>query len=484
MISPRSISPILPAGLLLAALLLLAAMGGCLPSDRLFTRILAESDRNPLYTARLNGFLALKDLQGPALRLEVEALEVVGDELAFPLTGGPLKIDSAELGAGQLYLGGAAVPPGRFRRLRMKVNQAEVQKADGGYAQITKEPLLVEFNLPDDLNLEPEDSHSLLVTWDVHNSLETDNSLALDWTVVSPFRELLIDLLFVSCPDIDTVFVVRADKNWVVDSFGVKGQPTYLAIDPDLSRQRLYVLASRERTVKVVDLSSYRVIDFFPAPLNDVPTFMTITPDGQWAFLLDERSGYLSRMDLTTGRMEARVLLGYRPSYATYLEEQNLLAVSLSLSQKVLLLDPVRLSTLATIPAGSSPQGLAVVDNQLYIAERGDNTVSITDLDSRASQSRLAVGLGPRRVLESGNQIYVSNYDDGSLSVLLAGQGGGIREIYGLGRPQEMADDKFFRRLYVSDEDAAALAVVDTNSNMLLGNIFLGGRPLGLDVIQ
>ncbi len=127
-------------------------------------------------------------------------------------------------------------------------------------------------------------------------------SLDLALTVVTPLRQLPVDLVFVSCPDIDTVFVVRADKNWVVDSFGVKGRPTYLAIDPDLSRQRLYVLASRDRTVKVVDLSSFRVVDFFTVPLNDAPTFMAISPDGRWAFLLDEDSGYLSRMDLTTGQ--------------------------------------------------------------------------------------------------------------------------------------------------------------------------------------
>jgi DNA-binding beta-propeller fold protein YncE len=235
----------------------------------------------------------------------------------------------------------------------------------------------------------------------------------------------------------------------------------------------------------VVDLSSYRVIDFFPVALNDAPTFMTITPDGQGAFLLDDSSGYLSRIDLNTGRSVARVHLGYRPKYALYLAEQNLLAVSLSLSQKVLLLDPLRLGILGTISTGSTPQGMAVSENQLYIAEQGGNSVLITGLDNGGNQSRVTVGFGPRRLVVTGNQIYASNYDDGSLSVLLSGQEGVvIREMYGLGKPQEMAVDNFFRRLYVTDEEAAGLVVVDTNSNELVGRIILGARPLGLGVIQ
>jgi len=484
MIHPKFILSPLTARRLIPALLLLSILSGCLPYDQVLSRALGERERNPLYTARLNGFLALKDDQGPAMRLEVDSIEVLSDDLALPLSSGPLKIDSKALGSGQLFLGGVAVPPGPYRLLRITITKAEYQMADGEYALITQEPLRVDLNLPADLNLDPEDSRSLLVTWDVHNSLEINKSLALALTVDNPVRQLPVDLVFVSCPDIDTIFVVRADNNWVVDSFGLMGQPTYLAIDPDLTRQRLFVLASRLKMVKVVDLSSYRVVDSFPVPLNDAPTFMTITPDGLWAYLLDERSGYLSRMDLNTGRIEARVLLGYLPKYAAYLDEQELLAVSLSLSQKVLLLDPVRLSVLGTISTGNAPQGLVVSDNKLYVSEEGDNTVSVTDLASRANQSRFTVGIGPRRLLKTDDLIYVSNYDDGSLSILLPGQGGVIREIHGLGRPLEMAVDKFYRRLFVADEDESGLAVIDTNSNQFEGNIFFGARPSGLDVIQ
>jgi len=43
---------------------------------------------------------------------------------------------------------------------------------------------------------------------------------------------------------------------------------------------------------------------------------------------------------------------------------------------------------------------------------------------------------------------------------------------------------KFYFRLYVADEEKAALAVINTNSNRLVKYIFLGARPFDLDVIQ
>jgi YVTN family beta-propeller protein len=469
---------------LILAFLLLVMLGGCQLPDQTFSGKFTDLYQSVRDSARINGFLTLKQNQGPAIRLEVASIEILADDLWLPLTSGPLTIDSTEIGTGQLFLGGQAILPGRYKRLRMKVTEGALRQAGGEYTVIASEPFMVEIALTDKLDIELEESRCLLLTWDVENSLLPDNSLKPALTASPPLKQLPGDLIYVSCPNIDTIFVVRADKNWVVDSFAVRGGPTYLAIDPNPSSKRLYVLASRERMVKVVDLSSYRGADFFPAPLNDDPTFMTISPDGQWIYLLDERSGYLSRMNPATGQKEARIQVGNRPKYMAYLKGQNLLAVSLSLSQKVLLLDPLNLTIQRTVSTGSSPEGVVASGDQLYIAEYGDNTLSVVDLDGRSNQSQMTAGFGPRRLLATNSQIFVSNYHDGSLSVLLPGQLGVIQEIYGLGRPKEMALNRFYRRLYVADDASAYLSVVDVNTNLLIRRIALGAKPFGLAVVQ
>ena len=470
--------------LLTGTLLALVLLSGCVVAERPAPVLLADVGQDSVNSARLSCFLVLRDSDGPALRFEITSIEVLADDLWLPVGSGAVTLDSVAIGNGQFFLGGRALPPGHYQRLRLTVSQRTHRQADGSYAVVSREPFEIELPFPAPVQLGAGDSRVLLLTWDLHDSLPPDGALRPALTIAPQLRQLLVDLLYVACPEIDTVFLVRTDRNWVIDAFGLKGRPTYMEIDHSVARRRLYVLAAREATVKVVDLGTHRVIDFFPVPLNDAPTYMAVSSDGKWAYLLNERSGYLSRMDLGSGRIAARVRLGYRPQYATILERQSLLAVSLGMSQSVLLLDPISLAVVRKTATGSAPQGLLAVANQLYVAESGDHTVSVLDLSGGGALGRLAVGFSPRRMAEAGNFIYVSNYDSGTLSVLEPGQLGVIREIHGLGRPLEMASDRLQHRLYIADEEAAALAVIDVNSNQLVGRIALGARPSGMAIIQ
>jgi DNA-binding beta-propeller fold protein YncE len=469
---------------LLLVILALTLFAGCSPPAQTVIGQRADLRSESDQPSRLTCFLVLKDSEGPAIRMEVTAIEVLADGLWLPIADGPVQLDSTAIGEGQLFLGGRAVPPGAYHRLRLTVNNGTLRQADGAYAVITSESVRLEVSLPEPLVLNRDESRILLLTWNVQESLGPGNILRPALEVSPQLRQLPVNLVYVACPDIDTIFLVRADHNWVVEAFGLKGGPTYLYLDPNPARQRLYVLAAHEATVKVVDLSSHRVVDFFPVPLNDAPTYMTISPDGRWAYLLDEHSGYLSRMDLGTGRIAARVRLGFRPQHAAYLESLNLLAVSLLSSNKVVLLDPLSLGVVRSFATGSAPRGLFANATQLYITEGGDNMVSVVDLAAQRTLSRIAVGLKPHRLMEADNVLYVSNYDSGSLSVLMPGQLGVIREVQGLGRPMEMVFDHFYRRLYVGENEAAALAVIDVNSNLLVGRVFLGARPAGMTIIQ
>lgn len=470
----------------LISVLLLTFLVGCIPipdTDKTLSKMVIDSGRHRNNTSRLNIFLNLEEDRGPAIRLEISSIEVFSNDYWMQFISGPLTIDSASIDSGQLFLGGVEMEPGNYQKLRFRVTSGELRNTVGKYEVITPEPFYVEVNLGDVLSLAPGDSSTLLITWDVKGSLDIDNSLIPHLTVIPSLIQMHLDLLFVTCPSIDTIFVIRTDKNWVVDSIGLKGGPTYLALDPD-DRQLLYVLTVRDRMIKAVDLSSHKVINFFPVPLSDDPTFMTINTQIREAFLLDNQNGYINRVDLLTGQILARVLVGNEPNYAVYLEEHNLLAVSLSRSQNVLLLDPESLRVLRTISTGMNPSGIAALGNQLYMAEYEENSISIANLNDNRRLSRLEVGFGPRRIGVNDNQIYVINYQDGSISILEPGQLGVNQEIYGMGSPLEMDFDQNYNRLYITDIDKKALVVIDTRLNNLMGHIFLGAPPFALDITQ
>jgi DNA-binding beta-propeller fold protein YncE len=382
-----------------------------------------------------------------------------------------------------MFLGAIVLPPGTYSQIRFSITRVQIGDATGTWKDMNGVPATVELSLGERFNLAADDSAALFVSWDVQKSLTPGGGFEPILQASAAIRQLPMDLLYVSCPDIDTIFVVRADTNHVVDAFGITGGPTWITAVQTGGDGFLYVLAARDRLVKVVDLSTYRTVDFFPAPLNDAPTFMQLDAENRVAFLLDEKSGYVSRMNLRSGYIEARTYLGFQPHFATYIEEKNLLAVSLALSQKVLLLDADTLENRGELSTGGRPQGLLFVDDLLYVAEQGDDTVAIFDLNSRRNLGRIVVSPGPMRIVDTGNQIYVSHRLATGVAALTPGQLSVFREIANLGRTTEMAYDPTFRRLYVVDEQSGGLAVIDVSANLLIGRVFFGARPDGLAVL-
>lgn len=429
---------------------------------------------------RASAFLSLREERSPMVRMTIDEVEILTGQRWYPLNKEPILLDSTRIGGGQILLGGMPLPAGPLQGLRLTISAASSGNTADVWTPLVSVPQVVEIPLSGNIDLGNSDSRSLFLTWDVEASLSRTGGFLPVVSATAAGRPLQLDLVYVSCPEIDTVYVLRSDSNRVVDSFGVSGGVTWLALDPDLSRERLYLLAPRERLIKVVDLQSYRVVDFFPTPLNDVPTFMVLDPQGRALYLLDERSGYVSRMDLASGSITARAALGFRPAYALYLTQQNLLAVSLELSQTVVLLDPLTLQVRKSLPSGSSPRGLGVIDNLLYVAENTDNSVSVFDLGSRARHERISVGYGPRRIFTTETQIYVAHDQEDVVAVLAPGQLGVLREISGAGLIEDMAYRPLMRKLYLADRRGGGIAVIDVNSNRQTNYIHLGARPHGL----
>ena len=433
--------------------------------------------------ARLNSFFTLKDSRAPAVRMTIDEVSVLDGNYWLPLNSQPLTIDSEKLADAQMFLGAIVLPPGTYSEIRFSFTSFQMGDATGTWKDMNGVPATVEISLAETIHLAADDSVALFVSWDVQKSLTPGGGFEPILQATMATRQLPLDLLYVSCPDIDTIFIVRADTNRVVDAFGITGGPTWINALPTGGDGFLYVLAAQDRLVKVIDLATYRTVDFFPAPLNDAPTFMQVDAAGRVAFLLDDKSGYVSRMDLRSGYIEARTYLGFEPHFAIYIEEKNLLAVSLALSQKVQLLDADTLESRGELSTGGRPQGLLFTNDLLYVAEQGDDTVAIFDLNSRRNLGRIVVNQGPMRIADTDNQIYVSHRMASNVVALTPGQLSVFREITDLGRTTEMAYYPTFRRLYVVDERAGGLAIIDVNANLLIGRVEFGARPVGLAVL-
>jgi YVTN family beta-propeller protein len=464
--------------LLLALLLFLA---GCQAGTPGRSAGLTEARPPAGDEALLSLFLHLVNPEPLGLWMELASVELVAENRVVPLSTEAVQLAGSEIMGGQRFLARAAVPAGRYTSLRVTVNRAgRVRQHDKLFLSVPE--AVLDLPLPGDFRLEAGESRSLFLAWDEEASVRERAFFAPALTALPAPLPLLADLAYVSCPDIDTVYLLRTDNNRVSGSLAISGRPTRLAYDRE--RGRLYVLAAAGAAIHVVDAASNRVLDRFSIPMTANPSFLLMSPDGRWGYVLDEEGGHLLRMDLIQGVLDKRVRLGYKPRFLIRLEGSGQLAISSGLSQEVYLLDPETLVTRQILSVGNGPDGLLATEEHLYVAESAANTVSIFALRSGQFTRRVNTGLMPRRLVQSDNRIYVSNHRDGTVSLLTSREPRVLREIPVGGAPLEMAVSARSKWVYVAEQTTGSLAVVDQTVNRVVGRVELGASPWHVLVAQ
>ncbi|MBU0484594.1 MAG: DUF4382 domain-containing protein [Proteobacteria bacterium] len=437
---------------------------------------------DPNTGGRLSLFLNLRQPDVPHIWTQISAIEVLNGDNWLTITSGPLEIDTAKLGKEQIFIGRKIMPTGDYIQIRITTTKAAFIE-EGKKIPITVTKPFTEIVLPAPLNMAQGNSHSFFLDWDVNASIK-DNRMDKMVVAVTSSQTLPIitNLAYIACPEIDTIYIVRTDKNMVYGSLGVSGSPTYLATN--LATHRLYILAADESAVKVIDLSTNLLLDIIKIPTLIDPVHMALNKDTSRAYILDGRKNLLINLDLQTGNITNQLKIGQHPQYVLYMQEQGLLAVSSAMDQSVYLVDPNNLKIIESFPVSSPPLGLMVWDDLLYITEPEVNTVAIYELTGRKIIKRFNVGFSPRRLIATSNSIYITNFLDGTASLLIPGQFTASKEIKIGRRPLEMAITENHQWLYIGDENSKGLSVVDITSNRMNSTIELGAKPVGISVIN
>ena len=467
--------------LLLGCLLLL--LSGCATSENPF--ITSTAQQGPLEDQAGKGgkvslFLNLKEKKGPELKMLIHSIEILAENKSWlPLLFEPVEADSQLILGGQLLLCRSSLKPGYYSKLRLTTSK------NGMTAATATAPSVTELEIRNPLYIARGDSHSLFLTWDVAASFAADDNKRANLTLAPKLKNLLVDVAYVACPEINTVYMICTDKNWICNSLGVSGRPSYLVSDPINPTGNLYSLTEKDKDIKRIGPSANRVEESYNLSMVSNPSHIAISPDSQWAYVIDGKRGNILRINLKSGSIETRDRLSYEPSYILYLEKQGLLAVSLSLSQTVVLLDPETLAQVQTISTGSKPAGLMLYrDNYLYIAESAGNSVMVYDLSLNKLQRRIPVDLAPMRIMTAAGQIYVTNQTSHSVSILKHGQLGVSKTIALDGPPLEMAYSPTNKWLYVGNGSTKRLDIIDPVTSKIVGHIPLGALPKGLAVLH
>lgn len=423
--------------------------------------------------AMVSVFIQLKDPSGGEAWLKTSGVELVQGQGTTPLIGGNHELSATKIAGGQHFFGRGPVMAGKYQALRIHLEKAALLRGKQKLL-LTLVTLSIDLPLPSNFHLRAGESRTLIVTWDDEKSIAIQSRFKAEMSVQMPNFPLLANLAYVSCPDINTLYLLSTDSNRISGSLAIKGEPTYMGYSP--TRKRLYILSGAQASITVVETATNRIVDQFKIPMMNSPSFF-MTPDGEYGYILDEKRGDLIRMDLNRGTMLKRVHLGYKPRFLAWHNGGNRLVLTSGLDQKIYFINPETLEVQDVLLVGSNPDGLLVNDEYLYVTEQGSNTLNIFDINTFSPVKKLNVGFAPRRLIEKGNYLYVANTRSNSLSLVLTSQHRVARSITVGKGPFEMALSNKRKWLYVISQIDGTISVLDQTSNKLTATVELGTRP-------
>lgn len=154
---------------------------------------------------------------------------------------------------------------------------------------------------------------------------------------------------------------------------------------------------------------------------------------------------------------------------------------------------PIRLISRPLIAVACSAAlavtGLAVVDapaawaagpNVAYTANAGSNNVSVIDVATNSVTATIPVGSTPQGVTENaaGTRVYVTNNGAGTVSVIDTSTNSVTATISGFSRPAGIAVSPDGTRVYVVNVTSQTVSVIDTSTNTITGTaIPVGTAP-------
>ncbi len=228
-------------------------------------------------------------------------------------------------------------------------------------------------------------------------------------SIISPARDAAVSTVSLAQPD-PTGGQPPEDANGPK----VRHGPAAVGFSPDGGFA--YVAGRDSNSLMVLD-AGRAVTDASNAILDTLevgngPVALTMDPEGSLIYVVNRGANDVAVVDVRSPQvpvLHARIPVGKAPEGIALLPDRSKLYVTNSESDAVSVLQvqpgPIFLSLVATIPVGKEPSGIAItrpgsIVNQpfVYVANRGDNTISVISTVSDQVIATIPVGKSPTGV--------------------------------------------------------------------------------------
>ncbi|MGH9089501.1 MAG: YncE family protein [Acidimicrobiales bacterium] len=226
------------------------------------------------------------------------------------------------------------------------------------------------------------------------------------------------DRVFTADARSDRVTVIDAATNQVTATIPVGSYPAGLCIDEE--GRRLYVGDAVSSTMSVIDLDLLERIATVEAELG--AGAVTADPIHGRVYCVNFVASSVTVVDAKELEVVARVPLLQGPCAAGADPVHGDVFVADSLASTVTRIDGATSTIAGEMPVPNAPVGLTVgsTGDRLYVANRGDGSVSVLGIDGR-EWARIPVGAAPGGVTEDPRRrgrVLVANAGSSSISVV------------------------------------------------------------------
>jgi YVTN family beta-propeller protein len=273
----------------------------------------------------------------------------------------------------------------------------------------------------------------------------------------------------------DSLSVVDLETLKQVAEIKVGGKPAGIALSPDGTRA--YVAAPDSREVVAVDTAKRTVV--LRAAIGQGPLGIAVNPKSGVVYVADWYEHRLYALDPASLAIVGSVATGQSPSGVAVTADGNRILTADRDSNQVSLIDAATLKVTGTIATGERPFGVTIDDEagRAYTANVASNSITVLDLKTSSRFADVPVGLRPYAVARAGGRLFVTNQHAESVSVVDAGSLEPVKTIRVGSFPEGIEADASGTAVYVACWDANTLEKIEVATLAVTARVPVGEGP-------
>ncbi len=213
----------------------------------------------------------------------------------------------------------------------------------------------------------------------------------------------------------NTVTVIDEKTDKVVSNIKVGNEPLGIAVDEKVDR--IYVANNFDNTVSVIDGKTDSVLETVNVGLS--PSDVVVDQNTNTVYVANSGSNTISVLNGSTGMVIKTLNVGLNPAAMAVNSKNDMLYVLNVADGSMSIIDGS--GVVGTINIAKGADGIAFDPsvNAIYVADANNNALIFINAQTYSIIRKLSVGSEPFGIsIGSQDKIYVSNYGNGTVSVI------------------------------------------------------------------